>query len=72
MTLKRVDRYEYWSQPPLAPSPRLAYWQARIAAGWRPNKRIRGLGYDGAAEFYGVYMWEYLEVLWPILHELRP
>jgi hypothetical protein len=59
------DRYRYWAQPPSVPSPRCEYWLQRIEQGWRPNRRIRGMGYDEAAEWYGVYIWEYLHKIAP-------
>ena len=61
----KVDRYLYWSDPPPARSERCVYWLDRIAEGWLPNRRIRNMGYDEAAEWYGVYIWEY----W---HEILP
>ena len=63
----RVDRYAYWTERPPEPSPRLASWIDKINAGWRPNRRINSLGYDSSAEFYGVYLWEYLNVIYPML-----
>ena len=57
-----------WTHRPSAPSPRLLYWLARIDAGWRPNKRVRREGYHGAAERFGVYIWEYLNVIAPTLY----
>ncbi|MBV8093618.1 MAG: hypothetical protein JO110_10350 [Acetobacteraceae bacterium] len=64
-----IDITEYWTEPPPTPSPRLQQWLARIRSGWRPNKRIRTLGYHEAAEFYGIYIWEYLNVIRPALQE---
>jgi hypothetical protein len=61
-----TDVTEYWTSPPPEPSARLPYWQARIEAGWTPNKRINKMGYHEAAEFFGVYIWEYLNVLRPL------
>jgi len=61
------DRDVYWTQAPPIPSARRSFWIERIAAGWRPNRRIRAMGYVEAAEFYGVYVWEYTEVLRPAL-----
>jgi hypothetical protein len=61
------DHYEFWSNPPPEPSPRLLYWKARIAAGWRPGRFIRRMGYDESAEYYGVWIWEYTQVLRPLL-----
>lgn len=39
--------------------------------GWRPNRRIRQMCYDCSAEFYGVWLWEYLNVLAPLLQEVK-
>jgi len=66
----RVENVEeFWSDAPPTPSPRLVYWQARIDAGWRPNKRISKMGYYNAAEFFGVWIWEYINVIAPRLQE---
>lgn len=59
---------EYWSDPPPFPSPRLVRWIVKIENGWRPNARIRGMGYHEASEFFGVYIWEYFNVLLPLLY----
>lgn len=67
-----VDQYAYWENPPPEASPRLQYWKDKIASGWRPNKRVRKMGYDNSAEFFGVYMWEYLHVISPLLYEWAP
>ncbi len=65
----RVDNLEdYWSQPPPVYSERCQWWISRIEGGWRPGKRVSCLGYYSKAEFYGVYIWEYLNVLSPMLH----
>lgn len=70
---KRVaDHYLYWTDPPPEISPRCAWWAAEISAGrFRPNQRVRRMGYDPAAEFFGVYIWEYLNVLRPLLDRLE-
>jgi hypothetical protein len=57
------DVTEYWTKPPPEPSARLLYWRERFAKGWRPNIRIAKMGYHEKAEFYGVYIWEYLNEL---------
>lgn len=49
------------------PSARCAWWASRICAGWRPGKHVRVLGYYGSAVWFGVHIWEYLEVLFPLL-----
>jgi hypothetical protein len=50
----------------------LAWWLERINGEeqWRPNRRVRLMGYDEKAEWFGVYLWEYLEVLAPLLNRL--
>lgn len=63
------DRYLYWIEAPPELSARCEYWLRRIADGWRPNRRIRGQGYDTSAEWYGVYIWEYLNKIVPALAE---
>ena len=57
------DVQTYWADPPPEQSPRCAWWLARIAAGWRPNRRIRTLGYHESSEWYGVYIWEFANVI---------
>jgi hypothetical protein len=66
----KVDRYLYWGDPPPEPSEACTKWVERIRNGWRPNRRIRFMGYDSSAEFYGVYIWEYIHVLCPLFREL--
>lgn len=62
----RVANFEeYWAKPPPLPSPRLTYWLARFNAGWRPNRRISQMGYYEAAEWYGVWIWEYVKIIRP-------
>lgn len=58
-----IDIQEYWSGPPPEPSPKLGKWIAKIQSGWTPNKRIRALGYYSSAEFFQIYLWEYLNVI---------
>lgn len=64
---KEIERY--WMEPPPEPSPQLAKWMAKIKAGWTPNRRIGSLDYYSSAEFFGVYIWEYLNVIRPALYE---
>ncbi len=59
---------QYWTEPPPEPSARLLYWQERVKQGWRPNKRIRRMGYYMASHWYGVYIWEYIHVMIPLLY----
>lgn len=70
MPPKVSDRYQFWNDPPPDQSPRCRAWVEKIRSGWRPNKRISGMGYDPSAEWYGVYIWEYLNVIVPLLREL--
>ena len=63
----KIDVTEYWSNPPPNPTENLIRWIGKIQSGWRPNRRIRRLGHQRSAEFFGVYLWEYVEVLCPIL-----
>lgn len=65
----KIDIYEYWSDPPPEPSPRLALWISRLKNGWRPNRRIGTMNYTESAEFFGVYLWEYLNIIYPSLYK---
>ena len=65
------DRYAFWSHPPPERSARCAWWVRRIEGGWRRNRRISGMGYDEASEHFGVYVWEYTNVLAPLLATLE-
>ena len=66
----RVD--SDWAPPGEPVSERCRYWEARIRAGWRPNRRIRTMGYEEAAAFFGVYNGEYVTVLAPLLRDPCP
>lgn len=67
----RVDDPErYWGEQPPALSDRCTWWVSRFAQGWRPSKRVRQLGYYSSAFEYGVYLWEYLNVIARIEHGL--
>ena len=61
---------QYWDRPPPERSPRCAWWVEQIKGGWRENRRIKQLGYYEAAQFYGVYLWEYLHVITRLLSPL--
>lgn len=65
------DVYAVWLEAPKEHSARCLYWEDRIRRGWRPNKRIRGMGYSTSSEFYGIYVWEYLNVICPLLEKLE-
>lgn len=63
----RVDDVQrYWSDPPPELSERCQYWVQRFNNGFSPNKRIRLEGYHSSAIYYGVYIWEYIHVLYPL------
>lgn len=61
------DHYRYWSEPPPERSERCAYWLRQIDRGWRPNRFLRRECCDCSAEWYGVYVWEYLNEISPRL-----
>ena len=62
-----VDPDAFRLTPPLIPSPRLAYWLRRLDEdSWRPNKYFHR-GYEGDARWCGVYIWEWLNVLSPVI-----
>ncbi|GGM26944.1 hypothetical protein GCM10011608_09690 [Micromonospora sonchi] len=63
------DHYTYWAEPPPELSARCVYWLRQIERGWLPNKSIGGKGYDCTAQWFGVYLWEYLNVLYPRISE---
>lgn len=54
----------------LCPGPRCRYHIARIQAGWRPGRRVAALGYYESAEWYGVKIWEYLDLIAPLLRRV--
>lgn len=61
----------HWETKPDRLSERCVYWVRQILRGWRPPRRIAGEGYYGATEWYGVWLWEYLHVLFPLLNALE-
>lgn len=65
----RVNRYDYWTERPPIPSPNLAKWVAKIKAGWWPNSRIGCMGYDEKCHFFGIYLWEYFNVILPLMEQ---
>lgn len=65
------DIQKYWQNQPPDPSPRLMEWLTRLARGWRPSCGVRALGYYEASRYYGVYIWEYLNVIRPWLDSAR-
>lgn len=64
------DATAYWNEAPPAMSPRCGYWTTRHHYGtWRSNRWIRRQGYHAAAEWLGVWIWEYLHVIRPLFEE---
>lgn len=60
----KVDNVEkYWNKPPPEFSDRCIWWIREFQNGWRPNRRIRIEGYYSSAQYYGVYIWEYINIL---------
>lgn len=69
---QRVDnQQEYWSRPPPQLSARCQYWVDKLSTGYVVNTRITGQGYYTACEYFGVYLWEYLNVLSPMIDRNR-
>lgn len=69
--MAKIDVEAYWGNKPPEPSANCEKWVARIKDGWRPNRRIRAMGYYDSARFFGVYIWEYINVIWPLITELE-
>lgn len=63
------DEYRYFGDPPPGLSERCKYWVRQIERGWLPNKHISREGYSVKAEWFGVYIWEYVNVLAPLITE---
>lgn len=63
----KLDVMLYWTSAPPEPSPGLRKWMAKVRSGWSPNRRISGMDYHSKAEFFNVYIWEYLNILRPAL-----
>lgn len=66
---KVKDCTEYWTTPPPNPSARCTYWVERIKNGWRPNRRVNQMGFGEASLFFGIYVWEYRNVIIPLMEE---
>jgi hypothetical protein len=60
-----ADHYAFWRDPPPMMSARCWWWLRQIQRGWRPPRRVRYMGYDSTAQWYGVFMWEYLNLIYP-------
>lgn len=67
----RVDDIErYWIEPPPELSERCQYWIQRFNNGFNPNIRIREMSYYSAAIYYGVYIWEYIHIIYPLYPDM--
>lgn len=56
----------FWISSPPERSERCEWWVRRFEDGFVLNKRIAAMGYYERAEFYGVFIWELLNVLSPL------
>lgn len=66
------DIQQCWTTPPPELSPRVEYWLRRVADDdWRPNKYLLREDYYGASTWLGVYIWEWINLLRPLLAELE-
>jgi hypothetical protein len=66
------DIQRYWGDPPPEPSERCVYWLRRYREGsWRPNKHLSVQGYYGTASWLGVYIWEAINIFYPVIEESR-
>lgn len=65
------NHYDFWGDPPDERSARCAWWVRQIDRGWRPNRAIESHCYDCSAQWYGIWIWEYVNVIAPKLDELR-
>jgi hypothetical protein len=67
-----VDDEEcFWIEPPPVLSPRVEYWLKRLAEGtWKPNRHFRGECYHCRTVWLGVYIWEYQNIIAPVLADL--
>lgn len=60
----------YWTNPPPETSERCKYWLRRYRQGsWTPNRRIKRYGYHSAAQHLGIWIWEYWNVMEPLMSE---
>lgn len=53
----------YMADPPPEISERCKFWLEQIAKGWRPNKRIRTWCGCCSHDEYGVYVWEFQNLI---------
>lgn len=65
------DIYKYWADPPPELSDRCKWWIRQMVNGWRPNRHMRGECSDCSAEWYGIYLWEFINVICVVLKNGR-
>lgn len=65
--VENVEKFWFAASPEI--SPRCVWWINRIQHGWKGNKRTRVLGYDEGARYFGVYIYEYVNFIYPLLKE---
>lgn len=60
----------YWLDQPPEPSDRCLYWRRRYSEGsWSPNRWLARQDNHGRALWLGVYIWEAVHVLGPLINE---
>ncbi len=64
------DSYQYWTELPTKFSPRCIWWLAKIERGWRANRRIRQMGCEEAARWFGVFIAEYTDLIGPAARDV--
>ena len=65
------DIQQYWMESPPEISDRCKEWIELINNGWRPNRRVGKMGYYSASTFYGIYIWEYCNIIYQMLYEME-
>lgn len=60
------DTYAFVREAPPEPSAGLLKWQRRAREGFVRNRRLGSLGYANSADYFRVYVWEWLNVLQPM------
>jgi len=58
-----TDPYTYWGDQPPERSARCVWWLEQIDRGWRPNRALRMEACESSAHWYGIYLWEYINVI---------
>ena len=53
-------------EKPAEVSERCLWWLKRFEEGWRPSRRIGMMALTDSAEFFGITIWEYMNVIRPM------